>query len=216
MSGPPATLLAIVGDALGAFGIPGGNLASRALEGVFRRRAEQARDILLDELRHGERILASAEVEETVAVLYRYARAAHEGTARLNLRLLAKIIANQADAGTLRADTFLSHADRLVALRRDEIVVLGCLVRHWLACAASPEIKEEAREAEALRRTRAELVPGCLADEEEFEAALAATMRTGLLSAAAAWGGMSYRPTRQLLRIAEIAPFEAAVGQEPA
>lgn len=216
MSNLPATLAALAGDALGAFGVPGGAVATRALESVLRKRAERARDILLDELRHGERTLASDEVEEVVAVLYRYTRAAHEGAARLNLRLMAKVVAGQAEAGAVRADTFLAYADILAGLRREEIVVLGCLVRHWTSCGAAAGGEEGRRASEAQKRAREELVPRRLADNEEFEAALAAALRTGLLSAASAWAGLVYRPTRLLLRLAAIAPFEAAAAQEPA
>ena len=76
----PALLSAVVADAFGAGGWLMGNVASAgfaaAAHALLRRRAERARDILLDELRRGERTLSAAEVDETVAVLLRYGLAA--------------------------------------------------------------------------------------------------------------------------------------------
>ena len=57
----PALLSAVVGDAFGVGGWLMGNLAGAgsavAVQQVQRRRAERARDILLDELSRGEKTL---------------------------------------------------------------------------------------------------------------------------------------------------------------
>ncbi|MGI4807500.1 MAG: hypothetical protein ACRYF2_05255 [Janthinobacterium lividum] len=114
-----------------------GNLAGAgfaiAAQHLLRRRVEWARDILLDELRQGEKTLSDLEVEEVVAVLLRYARAAQEGTARLNLRLMAKVIAGQVERGVLYADEFLRNADLIAGLKREEVILLGTIHRHWHA-----------------------------------------------------------------------------------
>ena len=124
-----------MGDVFGAKEWFAGNLAGFGFglvaQRLQRRRAERARDILLDELRRGERVLSASEVDETVAVLLRYGRAAQEGAPRLNLRLMAKVIASQAQNSTLYADEFLHHAEMLAGLRREEIVLLGIVHRCW-------------------------------------------------------------------------------------
>ena len=127
----PALLSAAVKEVLNLTKLPGGNLLGVAIEQLFRHRAEVARDILLDELRGADKTLAAAEIEEAAAIFYRYMRAAQEGGARLNLRLMAKVIAGQAHRGNLLADEFLYYADMLASLRREEILVLGTLYRHW-------------------------------------------------------------------------------------
>lgn len=87
-------LSAVVGDAFGVNEWLMGSLAGAgfaiAAERLQRWRLERARDILIDELRRGERTLSAPEADEIVAVLLRYGRAAQEGAARLNLRLMAK------------------------------------------------------------------------------------------------------------------------------
>jgi hypothetical protein len=60
-------------------------------------------------------------------------RAAREGTARLNLRLLAKAIAGKLRVGSLVADEFLQYAEALASLSRDEIIVIGTMYKMWAA-----------------------------------------------------------------------------------
>lgn len=211
----PATLGALAKDVLGALGIPGGDLANRALDAVLRKRAEQARDILLDELRHGEKTLSSDDIEEGVAILYRYARAAHEGTARLNLRLMAQVLVGQLRTERLQANEFLVYADVLTALRRDEIVLLGCFYRHWHTL-ASDQTERDPRAFEAQKMTRSELVPQYFANDGEVDAAFAAIVRTGLLGTTTGFDGGTYWPTRLFAKLCSDARFEAAAGQEPA
>jgi hypothetical protein len=69
-----------------------GHLFGLAIEQLLRRRNEAARKVLLDELRHGSRTIDRDEMEEAIAIFNRYARAAVEGAARLNLRLMARVI----------------------------------------------------------------------------------------------------------------------------
>src|SRR5712692_6521403 len=81
---------------------------------------------------NGRATIASASdvlysAREAVAETPANLRAAQEGAARLNLRLLAKVIAGQFQAGRLVADEFLHHAERLALLSRDEVVVIGMI-----------------------------------------------------------------------------------------
>jgi hypothetical protein len=66
-------------------------------------------------------------------VVVRYLRAAREGAARLNLRLLAKAIAGKLQSGRLVADEFLQYAEALASLSRDEIIVIGTMYKMWAA-----------------------------------------------------------------------------------
>lgn len=215
----PALLSAVVGDAFGVGGWLMGNLAGAgfavAVQQVQRRRAERARDILLDELRRGEKTLSLPEVEEAAAVLLRYGRAAQEGAARLNLRLMAKVIAGQVHQQALYADEFLRHADVIAGLRREEVILLGALQRHWTADTLRALANDHDRMNEAKRLMIAELIPVPFMDVAELAATEDAVVRTGFLFGTATFGGTIYRPTRAFERICTLVPFEAALEAEP-
>lgn len=215
----PTLLSALVGDVFGAKGWLWGNVAGAgfafAAERLLRRRTEQARDILLDELRRGEKPLTVPEVDEAVAVLLRYGRAAQEGAARLNLRLLAKVITGQMQHSSLYADEFLRHAETLAHLRREEIILLGTMQRCWNHKSVR-EIDDSQRLGTFRANVGAELIPKLFKDEDEMQAMVGAVARTGLLLLIPGWDGTSFQPTRTLARLCEIAPFEAALEAEPA
>jgi hypothetical protein len=130
----PEIIGAFVSDTLGFIGIPGGSVSQATIVGYFRRRHEMARDILFEELRHANISDTQAALEdEAIAVIIRYLRAAQEGVARLNLRLLAKAIAGKLRSGSLVAEEFLRYAEALASLSRDEIIVIGAMYRVWAA-----------------------------------------------------------------------------------
>jgi hypothetical protein len=128
----PEIIGAFVSDAFELTGSHGGSVAGLAIGRFFRRRAEQARDILFEELSLANISEAQAASEDdAIAVIVRYLRAAREGTARLNLRLLAKAIAGKLRTGNLVADEFLQYAEALGSLSRDEIIVIGVVYKVW-------------------------------------------------------------------------------------
>src|SRR5438105_4782962 len=116
----PAIIGALVSDAFELSGTHGGSVAGAVIGLYFRRRGEQARDILFEELRRAN--ISDAQVapeDDAIAVIIRYLRAAREGTARLNLRLLAKAIAGKLQSSGLVADEFLQYAQALATLSRE-------------------------------------------------------------------------------------------------
>ncbi len=119
----------IAGDILGAF-IPVGNTLSTAIQQVFKKRLDAAREILLDEIGDGYKDMSdAAKLEEVAAIIYRYGRAAQEGAARINLRLLAQVIAGKNFSEAPAADKFLYYADIVSSLKAEEIKLLGIMVR---------------------------------------------------------------------------------------
>jgi uncharacterized protein with PIN domain len=216
----PALLSALVGDAFGAGGWLMGNVAGTgiaiAVQQVQRRRAERARDILLDEVRLGEKVLNAPEMEEAAAVLLRYGRAAQEGAARLNLRLMAKVIAGMVYQQALYADEFLRHADVIAGLRREEVILLGALQRHWTAIDVQALPDDHDRMNEAKRRIVAELIPVPFVDIAELTATEDAVVRTGFLAGTETYGGTIYKPTRAFERLSALVPLEAALEVEDA
>jgi hypothetical protein len=128
----PEIIGAFVSDAFELTGTHGGSVAGAAIARYFRRRTEQARDILFEELRQANiRDTQAPSEDDAIAVIVRYLRAAHEGAARLNLRLLAKAIAGKLRTGDLVADEFLQYAEALGSLSRDEIIVIAAVYKVW-------------------------------------------------------------------------------------
>lgn len=122
-------VLAVVADAMSAYGLPASGTSGVAGLAVWRKlsasRVEAAREILVEELKRGQKTAFEVPEDELAAVTFRYARAAVEGSARLNLRLLAAVAAGQLEGPGLYADDFLRHADVLASLRREEVLLLG-------------------------------------------------------------------------------------------
>lgn len=205
----PSVLSAVVGDAFNAVAWQAGNVAGLsfglAAQQLLRQRAEAARDILLEEVRRGDKDLTAPEADAVVAILLRYGRAAQEGAARLNLRLMAQVIVGQARLGCLYADEFLRYADTLASLRREEVLLLGTMQRHW---------KAEPDRAKVMERSCADLVPKVFMDGDDLAAAAGAVTRTGLLMAEACFGGLFFQPTRLLDDLCRLASFEVAVQAE--
>ncbi|MFY3986345.1 hypothetical protein ACOTJH_30470, partial [Achromobacter xylosoxidans] len=79
---------AVISDAFSMLCVPGasvlGAAAKAALQARQARRAEEARDILLDELRAGQATPHAVELEESSDIALRYARAVREGVGRIN------------------------------------------------------------------------------------------------------------------------------------
>jgi hypothetical protein len=144
----PEIIGALVSDAFELTGTHGGSVAGAVIGRYFRRRGEHARDILFEELRRSNISDAQATLEDdAVAVIVRYLRAAREGAARLNLRLLAKAIAGKLGAGSLVADEFLQYAEAIGSLSREEVHVIGTMYKNWRAHQdlASTDAQEAAR-----------------------------------------------------------------------
>ncbi|RDJ16948.1 hypothetical protein [Rhizobium grahamii] len=124
---------ALVGDYMAAASIPlaatGPAAGALTLRVLLEKRTRTARDILLAEIRQGRSLIEFHDADEAAAITYRYMRAAEEGAARLNLRLLAGVIVGSAEGPGLYADDFLRWADILAGLKREEVITLGVIQR---------------------------------------------------------------------------------------
>jgi hypothetical protein len=221
----PAAVGAVVSDVLSVCGVPGASTVgvafSAAVEAVMKRRRDNAREILLEELRKGKAFVdRAASIDEWVAVLLRYSRAAQEGTARLNLRLMAKVIAGQAQAGALVADEFLRYADALGSLKREEVVLLTVLHRKLRTCARTPSqtpnIPTRFPWKEIWYQVAEELVPDFFDYEGEMRASAYAAGRTGLIYPLV--GDEDdlgfFTTSTQLDKIQKLASFQDALREE--
>lgn len=217
--GLPAAVGAVVSDVLSVCGVPGGSAVGAVLSAkigaVMARRRDNAREILLEELRKGEAFVdQAASIDEWVAVLLRYSRAAQEGAARLNLRLMAKVIAWQAQAGPLVADEFLAWADVLASLRREEVILLGVMVFARREVDRMPDLKPDKRPGLIREILVKRLVPSVFGTNSDFAAAGLSLGRTGLVNVSAGWGAMLYTPATAVRKLEALVSFQDALREE--
>lgn len=118
---------AMISDVLSYFQIPGAGTVLGVYEKILEKRRTEALHILLTEIRQGN--FANLDRDETVSVIARYLRDAQEGTAKNNLKILAKTIKGMADQENLIAITFNRYASVISALTQNEIELLGFMAR---------------------------------------------------------------------------------------
>ena len=198
-------LLTLVQDVLSP--LPGSNSLTKALERILERRRVRARELLRDALSKGAVTLSQAiHEEEAAAILYRFDRAAIEGTATLNLRLMAEVIANQAFIGNLVADEFLYYAEMLGSLRREEIILIATM--HRIRLNAPSQMSSDAKTEQLV----SELVPRLFPDPETLRANAMACMRTGLVMDRNTMDDAGNYTTSPLMdRLEKLASFEEAL-----
>jgi hypothetical protein len=221
----PITLGSLVGE---VFKEGATRIVEALLRRIMARRAEAARSILLEEVKQGRATipLGTPDADEFVAILWRYLRAAEEGTARLNLRLMASVIAGQLESGEVWADTFLRWADLLGALSRQEIVLLAALFRHQTTIANPARLTDQhAQEAilnaqkEADRLARIDTIGTAFTADEEFDLTAQALLRTGLVRQVdgGVWSvGLPpvFAATHRMGDLARLADIEGAIGRD--
>ena len=180
---------------------------------LINARRKRARDIIAEELSQGQALIESiVEVDELAAILLKYVRAAEEGAARLNLRLMAMTIRGMTHKRTLTASRFLYYAWFLANLSREEVIAIATLYKNE---ALEPDrISDNEARGRARVRTREELVPVFFPTERHLNSTLQAATRTGLIVAASGWGSLVYETTPLMEEVASLAPFRDALEKE--
>ncbi len=187
-------------------------VGSSVLRRLLAKRAEVARGILVDRLAKGKANLKNLSEDDAAAIIYRYMRAAEEGAARMNLKLLADVISGQDAKPGFYANDFLLWADVLSGLRHEEVVVLGLMHRE-----ASKQNYQVAQSGEfwlkclGLLESERNVTPG------ESDNIAAALLRTGLVSILSGLYDMghAYMPSPNLKKLAEMADLEAYYMEQP-
>lgn len=156
------------------FGIPTSAILE-LLAGYARRRAKEAEDILLSEIRQGVDPLVAANEDEAIAVIYRYMLAVKNGAAHRNMRLLARAIAGLARRDKLFSDEFGKYAHCLENLTRDQILVLGRL--HYY----KQRLRDGASSQEVWQPLIKELVPDQFETVEHLMTACVSALPSGLV-----------------------------------
>lgn len=174
-----AIVTALLSDVASAIGIPGGATVSELVREHLQRKQTEAFNLLVEELRKGEVTVAEVGARsEFISCLWRYSRAAIEGSARANLRLLARTFAGLAHSETMYAEKFKRFADILSDLSAEEILVLATLQQ----ICANFGSRETYYASKSMQRLVARLVPGKFSTEIHLHGVLAGLSRTGLIS----------------------------------
>lgn len=184
--------------------------AGALVEAALKQRRRAAADLLIVELRKGN--IPLVPPDEAISAVLRYIRAADEGSARLNLRLMARVIAGKAFLGNLKADEFLYYAEALASLRREEIVLLATIHRiKTERQARDPNTPIEKIWNEVVEA----LVPSLFATEPALRGSVMGCLRTGLLVDINSNDDAGYYVTSPLMdELEALAPFEVAIHEE--
>jgi hypothetical protein len=194
------------------------SLGNAVISKLFKDRAEKARDIALREMARCDRLKFDIpEADEFVAIVYRYGRAALEGTAKLNLRIMAKIMRGQATEGSLYASEFNEFADIISSLKPKEVVYLGTMLKLYSEGVCVP--KEDCDEMYDLEQSVAIQMQKQLngsthfPDHRDFSVCQAGLQRTSLIYPATHLinGFTIYAPARDLERLKELVEFSELV-----
>lgn len=201
--------------AAGTGSLPGVSTAKHALGRWFANRARDAREILIEELASGKKTAFEvAADDEAIAVIVRYLRAATEGNARLNLRLLAKAITGQLRRGHLYAEDFLRFAGMLESLTRDEIILLATLYRYTRAEREHRDWHPGSDPPPPWGAARSDLAKRNFQSVGYVDAVAARAQRSGLIAARSAYGGLIYALTPVFEELSQTVDFQDALQKE--
>lgn len=183
------------------------------LEVLLRRRYEEAQEILIDAIRKGAKSTKDIRDDDAAAIIFRYMRAAEEGAARLNLKLMAQVIVGLVSAPGFYANDFLIWADVLASLRRDEVLILGVMYR----CTTEIGDDSSVRTGAFWVDCKKVLKEAYDMDEDTAEAYASALLRTGLIQLLGGLldYGQAYMPTRNLTLLGELVDIEGAYMETP-
>jgi hypothetical protein len=190
------------------------SIGNELLSRLFRERDKRARKIALEEISKCKRSsLDLPEADQFVAIVYRYGRAALEGAAELNLRILAKIISGQMIEGSMYASEFDEFAGVVSNLKPTEIVYLGTILRLYKQ--GDRIKKKDSEELYSLEQSVAIQIREALLTTEHFaELRDIVSCEAGLLRTSLIYPSMQligstvYAPTRDLERLSDLVKFE--------
>lgn len=171
----------------------------------FQARADEARDILLTELEAGRMSEDDvAQKDENLRMILRYQRAARDGVATNNLKLLAKIIRGSIDAGDLNADRCIYLLNIISEMTEEEIRLVWLLYK---AKGKNPQIVASSNLEE-------DIVPSIFQTSEALNAALMRLCRTGLVNTYSI-GGIGFAVSSlfyELLALVDLQEFISIYG----
>jgi hypothetical protein len=186
---------------------------SAALNRVLEWRLEDAAEILDSELQQVKRRLSRVgEVEEAAGMVLRYIRAAEEGTAAINLRIMAKVIRGLASGSRLQSCHFLRYAEAIAPLTAEEIFIISALYEKTVELERQGLTRD--RDNQAWAMTTEELVPLMFDDEQSLAEVTLTASRTGLVTKAGPFKLGPFCVTPLLNDLARLASLRRAIIDE--
>jgi len=188
---------------------------STALRRVMHARARVAKEIFLDELRRGAKAIEDVgDVDEAAAMVFRFARAGQEGTARSNLRIMAQVLVGTLQQRPIYADEFLRWADVIANLRREEIILATTFHRHWKIEQTKTEDSNKAL-WDAETATKAELIGAdrVFVDQAVYARNMTALARTGLVRIFSQLSGIAFVPSDLMDDLVRLTRIEDALNE---
>ncbi|HEY3814886.1 MAG TPA: hypothetical protein VGL66_16835 [Caulobacteraceae bacterium] len=179
-----------------------------ALERLMANRMAIAREEILAQLKKGKHWAISDD--DAAAATFTYLRAAQEGVARENLRMIAEALVNGAQEATFAPDEFRRHANTLANLSRDETILLAEFIRVHRAYAASDQVIAPENYSAVIWASisQTSFPPGF-----DFVATAGALSRTGWVVPQSGFGGITYCTSATFDAVSRLVDFEAAASQ---
>jgi hypothetical protein len=178
-----------------------------ALAKFMAAQADIAREEIVKQLEKGK--LWAITDDKGAAAIFVYLRAARDGAARINLRMMAEALINAAQEPTFAPDEFRRQADALASLSRDEVLLLAAFLR------AHRHAAEQSGEALNSKKTADFAWAAILADPSQFPLGFdiipvaAALGRTGWVVPGSGFGTLTYYTTSLFDGVARLVDFEA-------
>ena len=171
----------------------------------LQAKAQEAQQVLLEEIRHADALARlMADPESTAARTVRYIRAASVGAAHDNLRLLARLVVYGDGSRAIVADDFLYLSQAIESLRHDEMVVLAAFIRRKRT---GGYVAEQGLQMEVMSDLKG------IYDEGEIWALMGSLLRTGLIYTTTGFGGGAWNTAPLLLKLEETIQFTDAVAR---
>lgn len=195
-----------VGEVISMF-TPGGGLLAKAVDQHLARKTQEAVEIAIEELAKGNVDFDEADAEPFVAILLRYSKAASEGAARRNLRVLMQVVVGLKRNKALSGDAFRRWAGILEHMTRDELMLVGqaiILQRKKQEGVHSIDDNFWQLLQEAMQAGRY--------SAGELPALAASVSRYGIIVPVSAYGGIAYRPSPWLEELAKLVSSSTLVA----
>lgn len=199
---------ALVGDIVSTL-VPGGSLFSKLVDQHLAQKTQEAVEIALQELSRGNLEFGEEDAQPFVAVLLRYSKAASEGAARRNLRLLMQIVVGLKRNKALREDAFRRWAGIVEHMTRDELMLVGQAIRLQAEIARGASTEES-----SFWIMLRDLMSRSGYEGDELSATAEAVSRSGVFVPVLTAGGLTYRPSPRLAELSSLVDAEILVGAE--
>ncbi|MGE8704011.1 MAG: hypothetical protein ACN6O5_15140 [Achromobacter sp.] len=214
-------VLSLISAMYETFNLPGAAFFSRALQRRVSRKANEAREIWLEETRLAKPRSVDIPEEDAAAIAQAYLRAAIEGAARENLRLLAAIGAGKNVERPVLADEFNYYVNILAPLRHDEIALLAEILRTEKATSSKSKSGGERRRGNEEAKQELVIRRKIFQTAAHFDAVAGSLQRTGLivsypLQVPTPIAGVVFESTVLLDQINQLADLDAALSAEAA